>query len=220
MLGTNRDIKTLRFIPDIRYGTEGYPEKVARRLRAVNFTAWCSAAFAAMYAISQLFDPTPGIWKVAVANTTAAVLLVLVPLLHRFGPLAAPLAFMVLAYTGIFIICSFGGTATGMPMQYLAVAALSVLFFGSERLIFSIVFGALAAVLMIVLEITVPRDTGLLPPSTLFVNFIGSIVGTSAILLAVVFYAVREIDRAEGVAEHEFARSEKLLANILPASVG
>ena len=37
----------MRFLPDIRYGTENYPEKVARRLRAFNLTAWSSAAIAA-----------------------------------------------------------------------------------------------------------------------------------------------------------------------------
>jgi hypothetical protein len=33
-----------RFLPNIRYGMEGYPEKVARRLRATNFAAWLAAA--------------------------------------------------------------------------------------------------------------------------------------------------------------------------------
>ena len=40
-----------------------------------------------------------------------------------------------------------------------------------------------------------------------------------AILCAVVYYAVREADRAEAVAEREYARSEALLENILPASI-
>src|SRR6516165_6593384 len=36
----------MRFLPDIRYRTENYPEKVARRLRALNLTTWIAAAIA------------------------------------------------------------------------------------------------------------------------------------------------------------------------------
>jgi hypothetical protein len=36
-----------RLIPNIRYGTERYPEKVARRLRAMNIAVWTAAALAA-----------------------------------------------------------------------------------------------------------------------------------------------------------------------------
>ena len=32
-----------RFLPNIRYGTERYPEKIARRLRALNVAAWLCA---------------------------------------------------------------------------------------------------------------------------------------------------------------------------------
>jgi hypothetical protein len=38
----------MRFLPDIRYGTENYPEKVARQLRARNLTTWCGAAGSAL----------------------------------------------------------------------------------------------------------------------------------------------------------------------------
>jgi adenylate cyclase len=49
-------------------------------------------------------------------------------------------------------------------------------------------------------------------------NFVGCIVGTSLILFAIVFYAVRETARAEAVAEREYKRSESLLVNILHRS--
>jgi class 3 adenylate cyclase len=53
----------------------------------------------------------------------------------------------------------------------------------------------------------------------LFGNFIACVVGTSAILFAVELYALREVARAEGAADREYARSESLLANVLPASI-
>jgi adenylate cyclase len=207
ILEANKRTDALRLIPNNHFGTERYPEEVARRLRAVNFTTWCSAVFVAGYAIAQCFDPTPGLWKLVVANAVAATLLALVPLLHRFGPIAAPLGYSVVAYTASFIICAMLGTATGMPMQLLAVGAVSVLFFGSGRIAFATVFGAVATALMLVLEFTVPRNTGLVPPETMRVYFVGCVIGTSAILFTVVFYAVREIDRAEATAEQLLAKT-------------
>jgi CheY-like chemotaxis protein len=57
----------LRFLPDIRYGTENYPEKLARQLRALNLAAWCGAAIAAFglatVVVHEFLDPKPGLWK-------------------------------------------------------------------------------------------------------------------------------------------------------------
>jgi adenylate cyclase len=72
---------------------------------------------------------------------------------------------------------------------------------------------------MIALEVTVPHDTGLLTAREMLENFVVCVVGTSFILFLIVFYAVREMERAEAVAEREFRRSENLLANILPGPI-
>jgi len=87
----------MRFLPDIRYGTENYPEKVAQRLRAFNLTAWSSAAIAvvsfAIYVALEFLDPKPGLWKVGAVNALAASIFASVPLLHRFGTLWSALTF-------------------------------------------------------------------------------------------------------------------------------
>jgi hypothetical protein len=74
----------MRFLPDIHYGTENYPEKVARRLRAFNLTTWCGAAIAvfgfASVVILEFLDPKPGLWK---AGTRRIDL--------RIDPVASPL---------------------------------------------------------------------------------------------------------------------------------
>ncbi len=208
-----------RWLPPIDYGTQDYPKKVARRLHVVNATTWCTALLGSFYAVGQAFDPTPGMWKPALVNAVATVLLAAVPLLHRFGALAAPIAYVAITYVGIFVLVSLLGTATGMQMQYLAVAAVALLFFDAHRARFALLFGASAVALMITLEILVPRNTGLQSDSTMLLNFIGGVTGTCAILLAVVWHAIREVVRAEAKAEREYARSESLLLNILPSSV-
>ena len=88
--------------PNVRLGTRSYPEKVARRLAALNLAAWIAAAIAAIYSIAQLFDPNPGLWKPVTINAVAALALSLVPLLHRFGPLAGPIGFTIIVHTVIF----------------------------------------------------------------------------------------------------------------------
>ena len=176
---------------------------------------WSWALFAFWYFI----DPTPGIWKVGVTNTLGSLALAMIPFLHRVGPRTAPVAFATIIYIYIFVVCWQVGTGTGMQMQYLAVAAATILFLGTESVGLIAVFAVAAVVLIIALEILVPRETGLVPATTMFGNFLLGVPATCAILFTVVYYAVREAARAEASAEHEFARSEALLKNILPASI-
>jgi adenylate cyclase len=209
----------LRLLPNIRYGTERYPEKIARRLRSLNMTTWIAAAVTITYSIAQLLDPTPGLWKVATVNAVAALALAAIPLLNRFGSLTAPIGFAITAYVAIFAVCAMVGTASGMQLYYPVAAALGVLFVGTERIFLASALGVVAAVLIIALEAIVPRTTGLQPDMTMFGNFIGTAFASCGILLTIVFYALREAARAEAAAQHEHQRSEALLANILPATI-
>src|SRR5262249_27929124 len=82
----------MRFLPDIRYGTENYPEKVARRLRAVNLIAWSTAALTigftvVDFAVANSLDPNPGVWKHVAATALAASICASIPFVHRFGAL-------------------------------------------------------------------------------------------------------------------------------------
>jgi adenylate cyclase len=207
------------FLPSIRFGTERYPEKVARRLRALNLAAWIAAVDAAAYSIAQFMDPNPGMWKPATTNAVAALALSAVPLLHRFGSLAGPIGFTIIAYLAIFVDCALLGIGTGMQMYYLVAASLGVLFVGTDRIFLASAIGAVAAALIITLELFVPRTTGLQPDSVMFANFVGTVLASCVILLTIVFFALRSAANAEAAAEHEYERSEALLENVLPASI-
>jgi adenylate cyclase len=209
----------MRLLPNIRYGTERYPEKVARRLRALNIAAWVGAGITGGFAIVQFLDPTPGLWKVATVNALAAPLWAAIPLLHRVGPWAAPPVLLAFAYAYFFVVIFLLGTGTGMQLYYLAGAALTVLFFGTEQIALASVFSVAAAAFIITLQLLVPYNTGLQSSATQFGNFIATVVASCVILLLIVFYALREAARAEAAAEREYERSESLLVNILPAPV-
>jgi adenylate cyclase len=202
----------MRLLPSIRYGTAGYPEATARRLRVVNIAAWISTPLAAGFALPQLLDPYPGLWKSGIVNVLAALLLATVPLFHRLGPTAAPLAFTIIAYATIFLDCLLLGVGTGMQFYYLAIAALVIFFLGPKRFVLSAALAAVAGLLIIVLEMLVPRNTGLQPPTVMLASFIATIIASCVILFTIVSYGVREVER-------ENARSESLLVNILPAAI-
>ncbi|HET9273997.1 MAG TPA: adenylate/guanylate cyclase domain-containing protein, partial [Methyloceanibacter sp.] len=209
----------LRLLPNIRYGTERYPEKVARRLRALNLTTWIASAVASGFAIVQSFDTTPGVWKVAAINALAALVCAAIPLLHRFGPLAGAVGFISFLYVYFFVDLVLMGTGTGMHFYYLVGTALMVLFFGTERIVPASAFGAVAVAFLIAAEILVPRDAGLLPTMTLFGNFVATTITACTVLMVIVLYALSEAARAEAAAEREYERSESLLVNVLPAPI-
>jgi adenylate cyclase len=204
----------------IRLGTRRYPEKVARRLRAVNFTAFLGAAIAIIYATLRWIDPLPGRWTIAAGHTLAAAAFLCIPFLHRFGSLAAPIALILAGYAYIYWITTILGTDGGTYLFFLAGAALSIVFFGIEHARLAAAVAASAAALIIALHAFLPRDAGFAMPAGLFyVNFAPNVVGTTVILFVIVFYAVRQVARAEEIAERERERSENLLSHILPPRV-
>jgi hypothetical protein len=64
-----------------------------------------------------------------------ALIFAAIPLLHRFSPLAAPLVFSITAYVIIFLDCLLLGIGIAMQFYYLVIAALLILFLGSEHTI-------------------------------------------------------------------------------------
>ena len=187
----------MRFLLDLDYGTEGYPGKVARRLRAVNLTARILVITAVGFAVAQFLDPTPGMWKPAAVATLAALSFISVPLLHRIGPVVGGATLLLAGFAVVFANAWLTGTGNGMHKYFLVGAALTLLYFGAERIVLPAFFGALAVVLIVVLEWMVPYNTGLQPSSTQFANFIVNAIVTCGTLLAIVAYALREAARAE-----------------------
>jgi adenylate cyclase len=204
----------MRFVPNIRYGTERYPEKVARRLRATNIGAWIGAATLGLFAVLRFVQGFAH-WKLA---ALVGVAFGLTPLLHRFGPLAAPLALTAIVYAWGFWLSINGGVANGTTFIYFMAGALGILLIGAERVSLSVLLGAIAIALLIFLHIGLaPLDTIEYPTAPL--TFVINVLSSATILFVIVFYAVRQFTRAEERAQREHERSEALLINILPPSI-
>lgn len=155
---------------------------------------------------------------VALIDMGMAVLLFCVPLLHRIGPKAATMAFVFVSYP-VFVVCFLVGTDSGMQMEYLAFAAGAVLILRVEPLAPPLIVAVLSLAFILALEIFAPQNDGLLDEAAMLGGFIAVVTATTAVMFAVVFYAVREAARSEAIAEIEYARSESLLANVLPKAI-
>lgn len=208
----------MRLLPSIRFGTERYPDKVARRLRTLNIATWSAAATHASYAGVLSFDLARYWWLVA-ANLAGMLLYAVIPLLHRVDRFAAPAAVSVLFYADTVAFVFMLGTGVGVHLYILIGAALGVVYFGSDRRVVTIASGAAAAGLLIVAMVAAPYDTGLLPRWLFVASLATNAVVSCGVLLLLVSYALGQAARAEAAAEREFERSERLLTNILPGAI-
>jgi adenylate cyclase len=206
-------------LPDIRFGTERYPEKVALRLRTINITAWLAAAVIIVFGFLRLLDPKPLSWRLGAINIGTAVIFLAIPLLHRFSPLAAPLAMVFIADAFIVIVSVFVGTDAGTHLYLLITTALGALLLGTERTLLSVAIGIVAIGLIVALLYALPHATGIVSPTAVFFANIVNFVACSAMLFAIVFYALKQMAGAEAALQREYDRSESLLLNILPPLV-
>lgn len=193
-------------------------ERIARRRSILHISTSMAMAVSAFFGVMQLVA-APQVWWAGAINIVGAVIYAIVPLLHRFGELVAPLTFLGTAYASIFVVCWMIGTGSGLQLYFLVAACLVVLQLGSERIILAATLAAVAAAMVITLQFLVPRDTGVQPAWLLSLGFVITTISACVIAVATVWYALREMRRAQEAMEIEYDRSEALLANILPASI-
>ncbi|WP_083089906.1 adenylate/guanylate cyclase domain-containing protein [Mycobacterium noviomagense] len=218
-LRRSKRIAGLLWSPTVPVRDQHYSQRVVRRLRVLNFATLLAAVLTAGFGIGFGLVTGQGLERVAISYLLPAVIFALVPVLHRFGEFAAPVTFFGCVYLTIFIVCWTVGTGSGLQFYFLVTAPLVVLLLGDEHIVLASVVAAVGAALAVILLIIVPYDTGIRPHWAVTVNFAFASVAACAMVVATVWYALREITRAEEVIELEYQRSESLLANILPASI-
>nr|WP_234788814.1 adenylate/guanylate cyclase domain-containing protein [Mycolicibacterium iranicum] len=193
-------------------------DRVGRRLRVLMIASWIAAAVSAAFGAFQL---TLGgeLWWLGAVNIMCGLVFLSIPRLCPLGELVAPLTFVTFAYVSVTFICYTIGTGSGLQFYFIVASSLAVLVLGIERIALAAVIAAIGVVITIVLEVTVPDDRGLGPPWTLTAGFISAVISSAVMLVLTIWYTLREIDRAEAAMEAEYERSERLLANILPATI-
>lgn len=156
---------------------------------------------------------------IGLINIAIAVLFLGVPLLNRFGNVIPALAFVGIAYASLTFVGTQIGTDSGVQFYFLVSASLAVLVLGVEHVKLAGMVVSLGAALVIFLQFTVPQDTGIQPRWALDTAFVTTTAGACLLIFLTVWYAMREVSRAEAAMEVEYNRSEALLTNILPATI-
>jgi adenylate cyclase len=196
-----------------------WAEAVTRRQRVLNIAALMAAVVTAAVGILQLATTGEHLLSIGLINLATAAIFVGVPLLHRFGEIIAALAFVFFAFLSLTIVGWQVGTDSGIQFYYLVSASLAVLVLGVEHVVLASTVVAIGAGLTIASQFLVPGDTGIQPRWLVNASFVITTVTACVMVFATVWYAMREVSRAEAAMEFEYLRSEALLANILPASI-
>jgi adenylate cyclase len=179
---------------------------------------WISAGLTATLGVLQTVTGDRVLY-IGLMNIVIAALFLCVPLLNRFGNVIPALAFVTIAYASLTFVGTQIGTDSGVQFYYLVSASLAVLVLGIEHVAMAGTVVSIGAALAIYLQFQVPQDTGIQPRWALDMAFVLTTAGACLLIFLTVWYAMREVSRAEAAMEVEYNRSEALLANILPATV-
>jgi adenylate cyclase len=198
--------------------TQHDAETVARHLRVLTVTTRIGAVVSLFFGFQGLIVGQDLAW-ITMVNLVSGATFLMIPLLYRFGEVIPALVFFAVAYTSISVLCWHLGTGSGLPFYYLVAATLMVLILGVDHLVLASVLAAILAATVIALEMTVPDNTGVQPDWAFKLGFFLTVISAWGMVVAVVWYALREIRRARNAMEAEYERSETLLTNILPATI-
>lgn len=195
-----------------------YAASAVRRGRILMITSWLAVMVSVSFVVVQIATDS-WTWQVSSINVIGAMVFAMVPWLQRFGELVAPLSFIGAAYVSVFASCLDVGTGSGGEFFFLVGACIVVLLLGIEHIVLASALAAVAAGLMIAVEFSVPRNTGLQPAWVQSTGFVVTTVSSVVMVVVTVWFALRDTARAEAVMEAQYDRSETLLENMLPASI-
>jgi adenylate cyclase len=198
--------------------THHQAQSTSRQMRVLTITTRIAAVVSAFFGIQQFVIADDAQW-LGYLNLGSAVVFLVIPQLYRFGDLLPPVVFIIVAYTGMTISSVYVGSGIGLHFYFAVAGAIVVLVLGIDRIVLASFLAVLGAATVIALEMWVPHDTGTQPGWAFRMGFIINTAAAWVLVVATVWYALRETARAERAMETEYQRSEALLVNILPASI-
>jgi len=187
-------------------------------MRVLTMTTRIGAVVSVFFGIQQFVMGRDALW-LGFLNLGSAVVFLLIPQLYRFGDLLPPVVFIVVAYLGMTVSSIYVGSGIGLHFYFAVAGAIVVLVLGIEHIVLASLLAVVGAVTVIALDMWVPHNTGTQPDWAFRMGFIVNTIAAWVLVVATVWYALREVARAESAMETEYQRSESLLANILPASI-
>jgi adenylate cyclase len=194
-----------------------YADSLTRRRRVLNITTWTAAVVSASFGVIEMM--TTRLWPIAIVNAVTALIFAMIPLLHRFGELVAPLTLVFAADVFMVVIGWKLGTHTGIAFFFIMSALVAVLVLGTDHLVSACIVVATGAVLIVTINFVRPVETKAQPVWAMHLGFAISAVAACVMVVASILYALHEIEGAKQAIELEYQRSESLLTNILPTGI-
>ena len=194
----------------LKFGTDGYPRAVQRRLRIVNAMALLIAVFSVIYAAVFAYYDAEHYRHLIVVNLLLAVIVLLVPLAHRINDIAAAVLIAIVEYVALFFFVRVFGHESGIQINYIIAAAVAFAIYGLSHFRIAVAVIAAGLVLHLAAWFLFPPERALFnaDPSLLANLYISSAATTFGIIALIVGYAFTVADRAR-------AEADALLTNIL-----
>jgi adenylate cyclase len=204
----------------ISIGIVSKHEDVIERQLCVNVAAFASAATALSHLIINTLHNFHGFLLVNIDNVVMLVIFLLVPWLHRFGEHVAAITLILSVLFGqLFIVWSFG-LASHLHI-YFTLAGAMLFFFGVENWRLFLIFFCLY-VLALMVSLNFAPIAGLaVPEDQEFREVLSSqaMINSTAIIAAILFYAISGRDRAKLELRDQHMLSEALIATVMPQSI-
>lgn len=193
-------------------GTAGYPLRVRRRLKILNAVAALIVLSSTLYALNYAMTDARAYRWIIVINLGLIAVALGVPLLHRVGEICAGLVIAISEAAALFGLAALLGRDAGIQLNLIVGAGASFFILGTERWCLSMAVVVLFFVLHLAAWLLFPLP--MVPVARGFVVqlYLSSALTTFAIIVAIVYYALRLAERAE-------AETEALLRNILPGEI-
>ena len=110
-------------------GIEGYPPDTQRRLKIVNVFSALVVMTTFIYAVQLGMSGNKDMMPVVFLNLALALIVSLVPLMHRFNDMAGCILLVVAEFVALIGFTSYFGRTAGAPLQYVVAAAAPFVIF-------------------------------------------------------------------------------------------
>jgi adenylate cyclase len=195
-------------------GTAGYPPRQRRGLIVANVTGYLAAISSLTYAATYAAHDLAALGPLVVGNVISAVCTASVPLLHRYGLSAAALWLTAVLFSTMLYFIAFLGRDSGIQLNYIGAAAVTLAVLGVERLPLAIAIAVLALICHLAGWYLYPPDNAIVMEEDWFLDqlYANSAISIMAIIFLIVFYGFRLAYLAE-------ERMDALLHKMMPGEI-
>jgi guanylate cyclase len=195
-------------------GTAAYPPGRRRGLIVANITGYLAAISSLTYALTYAAHDLAGLQPLVIGNILSAICTAAVPFLHRFGLSAAAIWLTAVLFSTMLYFIAFLGRDSGIQLNYIGAAAVTLAVLGVERLPLAIAIAVIALVCHLVGWFLFPPEQALVIEDDWFLDqlYANSAMSIMAIIFLIVFYGFRLAHLAE-------QRMDALLHKMMPGAI-